>query len=173
MSVLELAKGDRQFAQKAVSKRSLYPFGYGDGGGGPTRAMLESARRMRDLAGVPRVETDTVASFWEKVRTEAAELPVWVGELYLEYHRGTYTTNGPIKRANRKNEQALRAAELWSVAVAELNNDWSAYPATCSTRRGSCFSSTSSTTSFPVPAFTGPTRTPCAITRRSRPRPTR
>ena len=79
-----------------------YPFGYGDGGGGPTRAMLESARRLRDLEGAPRVEIDTVASFWDKVRAEAPDLPVWVGELYLEYHRGTYTTNGPIKRANRQ-----------------------------------------------------------------------
>ena len=80
--------------------------------------MLESARRVADLEGVPRVELDTVASFWEKVRAEAPDLPVWVGELYLEYHRGTYTTNGPIKRANRRNEEALRAAELWSVAAA-------------------------------------------------------
>ena len=51
------------------------------------------------------------------MRAESPDLPVWVGELYLEYHRGTYTTNGPIKRANRRNEQALRAAELWSVAA--------------------------------------------------------
>jgi alpha-mannosidase len=128
MSVGELAKSERQFAQRAVSNHSLYPFGYGDGGGGPTRAMLESGRRLADLEGAPRVEFDTVASFWEKLRDEAAEFPVWVGELYLEYHRGTYTTNGPIKRANRRNEQALRAAELWSVAADPLG-DWSAYPA--------------------------------------------
>jgi alpha-mannosidase len=127
MSVLELAKGERQFKQKSVSKHSLYPYGFGDGGGGPTRAMLESARRMIDLAGVSRVETDTVASFWDKVRAEAPDVPLWVGELYLEYHRGTYTTNGPIKRANRKNEHALRAAELWSVAAAE-HDDWGGYP---------------------------------------------
>ena len=117
MSVGELAKSERQFAQQAVSKHSLYPYGFGDGGGGPTRAMLESAGRLTDLEGAPRVELDTVASFWKKVRAESAELPVWVGELYLEYHRGTYTTNGAIKRANRRNEQALRAAELWSVTA--------------------------------------------------------
>lgn len=129
MSVGELAKGVRQFAQHAESKHSLYPFGFGDGGGGPTRAMLESARRLADLEGAPRVEIDTVASFWEKVRAEPSDLPVWVGELYLEYHRGTYTTNGAIKRANRRNEQALRAAELWSVAAAAPGGDWSAYQA--------------------------------------------
>ena len=127
MSVGELAKAERQFAQRAESKHSVYPYGFGDGGGGPTRAMLESARRVTDLEGAPRVELDTVASFWDKVRVESPDLPVWVGELYLEYHRGTYTTNGPIKRANRRNEQALRAAELWSVAAGA--GDWSGYPA--------------------------------------------
>ena len=62
------------------------------------------------------------------MRAESPDLPVWVGELYLEYHRGTYTTNGPIKRANRRNEQALRAAELWSVAAAKAFA-WDGYPA--------------------------------------------
>jgi len=128
MSVGELTKGERQFAQHAVSKYSLYPFGYGDGGGGPTRAMLEAARRVADLDGVPRVEIGTVASFWATLRAESPELPVWVGELYLEYHRGTYTTNGPIKRANRRNEEALRAAELWAVAAASMDGRWSTYP---------------------------------------------
>ena len=129
MSVAELEKGARQHQERTQSNRSLYPFGHGDGGGGPTRAMLESARRLADLEGAPRVEIDTVASFWEKARAESSDLPVWVGELYLEYHRGTYTTNGPIKRANRRNEQALRAAELWSVAAAGAPEaDWSAYP---------------------------------------------
>jgi len=128
MSVGELKKSERQFAQHAVSKHSLYPFGYGDGGGGPTRAMLESARRVADLDSVPRVEIGTVASFWESLHAESAELPVWVGELYLEYHRGTYTTNGAIKRANRRNEEALRAAELWAVAAASMYGQWSTYP---------------------------------------------
>jgi alpha-mannosidase len=128
MTIGELAKGEGQFVQQAVSKHSLYPFGYGDGGGGPTRAMVEAARRLPDLEGAPRVQLGTVASFWDAVRAEDAEYPVWVGELYLEYHRGTYTTNGPIKRANRRNEQALRAAELWAVAAGGLRADWSAYP---------------------------------------------
>jgi hypothetical protein len=91
--------------------------------------MVEAARRFADLDGMPRVEFDTVASFWNKLRAESPDVPVWVGELYLEFHRGTYTTNGPIKRANRRNEQALRAAELWSVAACAGAGDWSAYPA--------------------------------------------
>jgi len=129
MSAADLAKGERQFAQHAESQHYLYPYGYGDGGGGPNRAMVEAARRFADLDGMPRVELDTVASFWNKLRAESPDVPVWVGELYLEYHRGTYTTNGPIKRANRRNEQALRAAELWSVAGCAGAGDWSAYPA--------------------------------------------
>ena len=129
MSAADLAKGERQFAQHAESQHYLYPYGYGDGGGGPNRAMVEAARRFADLDGLPRVELDTVASFWEKLRAESPDVPVWVGELYLEFHRGTYTTNGPIKRGNRRNEQALRAAELWSVGACAGAGDWSAYPA--------------------------------------------
>ncbi len=127
MTVAELVKGVHQFSEHGRSAWSLYPFGYGDGGGGPTRSMLESARRLADLEGAPRVQLDTVASFWEKVRAESSDLPVWVGELYLERHRATYTTNGPIKRANRRNEEALRAAELWSTAAFAISG-WDHYP---------------------------------------------
>ena len=127
MSVGELVSSVRGFAEHGHSERSLYPFGYGDGGGGPTRAMLESARRLADLEGAPRVELDTVSSFFTKAQAQASDLPVWVGELYLERHRGTYTTNGEIKRANRRGEEALRAAELWSAAAA-AGNGWGRYP---------------------------------------------
>ncbi|HMC51532.1 MAG TPA: glycoside hydrolase family 38 C-terminal domain-containing protein, partial [Acidimicrobiales bacterium] len=130
MSVGELVRSVRAFAEHGLSERSLYPFGYGDGGGGPTRAMLEAARRLADLEGAPRVELDTVSSFFPKAQAEATDLPVWVGELYLERHRGTYTTNGEIKRANRRGEEALRAAELWSAAAVALSDgDWARYPA--------------------------------------------
>ncbi|HMC43291.1 MAG TPA: glycoside hydrolase family 38 C-terminal domain-containing protein, partial [Acidimicrobiales bacterium] len=128
MSVGELVRSVHGFAEHGRSERSLYPFGYGNGGGGPTRAMLESARRLADLEGVPRVEMDTVSSFFTKAQAEATDLPVWVGELYLERHRGTYTTNGEIKRANRRAEEALRAAEMWSAAVAAAAGDWALYP---------------------------------------------
>lgn len=108
--------------------RSLYPFGYGDGGGGPTREMLEHAERMKDLEGLPPVELETVASFLDKARAESADLGVWVGELYLETHRGTYTSQAAVKRGNRRGEEALRAAELWSVALAARTGDWDGYP---------------------------------------------
>ena len=174
MSVGELAKGERQFAQQAVSKHSLYPFGYGDGGGGPTRAMLESARRLADLEGAPRVEIDTVASFWEKVRAEAAELP-GVGRRALPRVPPRHVHD---QRSDQAGQPAQRAGAARGRAVVGRGRDASPaatgarIPPTRSTRRGSCCCSTSSTTSSRVRASTGPTKTASAITRRSRPSPT-
>ena len=116
-SVTELTNSMRNYADHGRLDRSLYPFGYGDGGGGPTRQMLERARRLADVEGLPRVEIATVAAFLQKAHEEATDLATWVGELYLEAHRATYTTHADVKRANRRGEEALRAAELWSVAA--------------------------------------------------------
>ncbi|HEY3811249.1 MAG TPA: glycoside hydrolase family 38 C-terminal domain-containing protein [Acidimicrobiales bacterium] len=116
-SVRELADSQTHFRNHGRGDRSLYPFGYGDGGGGPTAAMLESARRLKDLEGLPRVEMGTVAAFLDEVRAGADGLATWVGELYLEKHRGTLTTHADVKRANRRGEEALRAAEMWTVAA--------------------------------------------------------
>ena len=118
-SVTQLQHGAASFAEKALADRSLYLYGWGDGGGGPTEDMLERARRVADLEGLPRVELTGARAGFEALEAEvpAEDLPVWVGELYLEMHRGTYTTHGEVKRANRKQELALRDAELWSVAA--------------------------------------------------------
>ena len=128
-SVGELANSERNYADHGRFDRSLYPFGYGDGGGGPTRHMLERARRLASVAGLPRVEVGTVGSFLQKASDEAKDLATWVGELYLEAHRATYTTHADVKEANRRGEEALRAAELWSVAAGrdqrlELEGAW-------------------------------------------------
>uniref|UniRef100_UPI0008499EC6 alpha-mannosidase n=1 Tax=Actinacidiphila rubida TaxID=310780 RepID=UPI0008499EC6 len=114
----ELAHAEANFAEKGAATRSLAPFGYGDGGGGPTRDMLERARRLRDLEGSPRVEVAGPAAFFDAARAEYERLPVWRGELYLENHRGTYTSQARTKRGNRRAEALLREAELWSVAAA-------------------------------------------------------
>ena len=74
------------------SAHSLLLFGYGDGGGGPTREMLETLRRARDLQGLPRTKMRTSDEFFDALEAEPGERPVVVGELYFEYHRGTYTT---------------------------------------------------------------------------------
>ena len=123
----ELVGSVEAFNDHGVSDRSLYPFGYGDGGGGPTREMLEAARRMVDLDGLPKVELGTVGDFLDAARSEAGDLSVWVGELYLEFHRGTYTTHADVKAGNRRGEEALREAEMWATCAA-ATRDWSDYP---------------------------------------------
>jgi alpha-mannosidase len=124
MSVAELRASERRFAQHAVSQRSLYPFGHGDGGGGATAEMLESARRLADTDGSPRIHHESAIEFFQKATAEAGELPVWSGELYAEFHRGTYTTQGRTKRNNRKCEQLLAATELWCSVAALAGADY-------------------------------------------------
>ncbi|MFI0235313.1 alpha-mannosidase [Streptomyces sp. NPDC016845] len=124
----ELAHAERNFAEKGGASRSLVPFGWGDGGGGPTREMLEKARRLRSLEGSPRVEIEKPSAFFEAAYAEyGAKAPVWSGELYLEMHRATYTTQAKTKQGNRRSEHALREAELWCTAAA-LRDPSYAYP---------------------------------------------
>lgn len=91
------------------------PFGYGDGGAGPTRDDMELIRRERDLQGVPRLRYETPGEMFERRTRE--KLPVYRGELYFACHRGTYTTQGAVKRGNRRAEQAMRAYELWAACA--------------------------------------------------------
>ncbi|MCX4965587.1 glycosyl hydrolase-related protein [Streptomyces sp. NBC_00654] len=115
----ELAHAERNFAEKGRATRSLVPFGWGDGGGGPTREMLEKARRLRDLEGSPRVAIERPSAFFAAAEEEyGAQAPVWSGELYLELHRATYTTQAKTKQGNRRSEHLLREAELWATAAA-------------------------------------------------------
>ncbi|MFC1434923.1 alpha-mannosidase [Streptacidiphilus sp. N1-3] len=117
----ELARAVRTFSDKGLATRSLLPFGYGDGGGGPTREMLERARRVRDLEGSPRVAVEAPAAFFAAAEAEyGAAAPVWSGEMYLELHRATYTTQAATKRGNRRSEHLLREAELWAATAAVL-----------------------------------------------------
>ncbi|MDQ1395184.1 MAG: alpha-mannosidase [Acidimicrobiaceae bacterium] len=114
MSMAELGHAAKNFRDHGRSSHQLYLYGYGDGGGGPTRGMLERAHRLRDLEGAPRVTLETAADFWDQATAEAHDLATWAGELYFEYHRGTYTTQAEGKRNNRQLELLLREAELWS-----------------------------------------------------------
>lgn len=128
VTVDEIAKSVERKKDHGATERSLYPFGFGDGGGGPNRYMLEFARRLGDIDGLPRTEIGTVDGFLDDVLASADDLGVWVGELYLEYHRGTYTTQAATKLGNRRGEQALREAEMWSVAACVASGVWSTYP---------------------------------------------
>lgn len=106
----------------------LLSYGWGDGGGGPTRKMLENLKVMERFPATPKVKTGTVKQFFKDLEQQVGKnLPVWNGELYLEYHRGTYTTQAKIKRANRKSEFLLHNAEFLAV-YADLINGNSAYP---------------------------------------------
>jgi alpha-mannosidase len=125
ISGAELAHAAHNFAEKGAASRSLLPFGWGDGGGGPTREMLARAARLRDLDGSPRVEIESPSAFFAKAEADYPNPPVWVGELYLELHRGTYTSQARTKRGNRRCEHLLREAELWcATAAARVGADY-------------------------------------------------
>ena len=118
------------FQQKELHNDLLMAYGYGDGGGGPTREMLENIAIMGDFPGLPRVQQSSVKAFFERIAPLGASrmMPVWNGELYLEYHRGTYTTQARNKRANRKSEFLLHDAEFLACQAALLD-PYYAYPA--------------------------------------------
>lgn len=114
LSPSQLAHASRNFADAGKATRSLVPFGYGDGGGGPTREMLSLAHREANLEGMPRVTMEPPAAFFQAAEAEYADPPVWSGELYLELHRGVLTSQAKVKAGNRRSEHLLREAELWA-----------------------------------------------------------
>jgi alpha-mannosidase len=117
------------FQQKEHQQVLLMAFGYGDGGGGPTREMLENIRAMNDFPGLPQMRNGSVVDFYRRLEAQAgSELPTWNGELYLELHRGTYTTQSRNKRANRKSEFLLHDAEFLA-SLASVTNPTYSYPA--------------------------------------------
>ena len=119
----ELLKSVRNFKEHDRASRSLLIYGWGDGGGGPSIEMLEKARRLRDFDGLPRLEPEKALKFFDKAREDADDLPVWTGELYLELHRGTYTSQARNKRENRQCEFLLRDAELFDALTFVLAPD--------------------------------------------------
>ncbi|MFE7133285.1 alpha-mannosidase, partial [Streptomyces sp. NPDC057638] len=119
----QMAHAVRNFQEKGRATLSLAPFGHGDGGGGPTREMLERARRLADLEGSARVRIEHPDAFFEAARAEYPDAPVWSGELYLELHRATYTSQARTKRGNRRSEHLLREAELWAATAALATAD--------------------------------------------------
>ncbi|MGW0531084.1 alpha-mannosidase [Streptomyces sp. NPDC003032] len=114
----EIAHAARNFKDKGVARHSLAPTGWGDGGGGTTREMIAKAARMRNLEGSATVRWETPEQFFEKAEAEYPNAPVWVGELYLELHRATLTSQAGTKQGNRRSEHLLREAELWAATAA-------------------------------------------------------
>jgi len=129
LSARDLAHAERNYRDHGRGTTSLVPFGYGDGGGGPTREMLAAAHRTADLEGSPKVRVGSAESFFAKAEEEYSALPVWVGEMYLELHRGTYTSQAQTKRGNRRSEHLLREAELWCATATVRTGGSFTYPA--------------------------------------------
>lgn len=115
--------GWKRYQQKHLNNEVLMSFGHGDGGGGPTRDMLENQRRLsRGIPGCPRTEMSTAGEFFRKLEADVKEskyLPRWSGELYLEYHRGTYTSMARNKKYNRRSEFAWQNVE-WLASLTDL-----------------------------------------------------
>ncbi|MFJ2661792.1 alpha-mannosidase [Arthrobacter koreensis] len=114
----ELARAQRQFREKGATNLSLVPFGWGDGGGGPTREMLAAAHRTASLEGSPQVRLSSPQEFFTQAEEDYGQPPVWSGEMYLQFHRGTYTSQARTKRGNRRSEALLKEAELWAASAA-------------------------------------------------------
>lgn len=118
LSGAQLAHASKNFQDKGRSSTSLVPYGWGDGGGGPTREMILQARRTADLEGSSKVRIEAPRDYFERAEAEHESPSVWTGELYLELHRGTFTSVTGVKRGNRRSEHLLREAELWCATAA-------------------------------------------------------
>jgi alpha-mannosidase len=101
----------KNFKGKRHHDTSLYSIGWGDGGGGPTQEMLERYERIKDFPALPKLEFGMIEDHFRGIEQKNLELPVWVGEQYLELHRGTYTTQAKIKWFHRRLEHVLVEAE--------------------------------------------------------------
>jgi len=110
-----LVPAQTHFKEKDFIDEFISLFGVGDGGGGPKPENIELGRRMADLENSPRVSFGTAINFFDRLTNHGKDVDTWVGELYLELHRGTLTTQALVKKQNRKLEWKLRAVEmLWS-----------------------------------------------------------
>ncbi len=118
MTVEQLTFSSARHRQAGIFPDLLLPQGYGDGGGGPTEAMCERARRLADLAQTPTVRWGTAEGYFGRMREHADQLPVFDGELYLERHQGIFTSQARAKLAYREAETALQLHEAVRVACA-------------------------------------------------------
>ena len=107
---LDLLGTWRNFEGKRRHPETIFSFGWGDGGGGPTEEMLENFSRLKGFPAMPRLRMAMVEDFFE--RLPKTGLPRWTGELYLELHRGTLTSQAKVKKLNREAEHRLLEAEV-------------------------------------------------------------
>ena len=121
----------KRYQQKDLNRDLLFDFGYGDGGGGPTQEMIDYGRRLKaGIPGCPSLKFAKVNEFYAQLDKEVSDqphLPEWLGEMYLEFHRGTYTSQAKTKKNNRKSEQLYHDAENLSSFACLLGSGLS-YP---------------------------------------------
>ena len=114
----------KRYSQKYLNEEVLCSFGFGDGGGGPTKQELENQRRLAaGIPGMPRTKMSTAKEFFTTLDNNVRDkkyLPSWVGELYLEYHRGTYTSMARNKKYNRQSEFAYQNEEMYAMLDSQL-----------------------------------------------------
>lgn len=113
--------------QADVHPEYLLPTGYGDGGGGPTEEMCEAARRLNSLPGMPAIGWGQPEEFFERLEKVRDRLPTYQGECYLEFHRGTFTSHGRLKKVFRHLEKAMQVAEAVAAATGktwEMEHAW-------------------------------------------------
>lgn len=120
--------GWERYQNKDINNDILISYGFGDGGGGPTRTMLEISKRMeKGIKGIPKVRQESSRTYFEELEERVKDnkrLPAWVGELYFEYHRGTYTSMARNKRSNRKAEYRMMDLELLSVLAKKYGKEY-------------------------------------------------
>lgn len=114
---------------KDLSRNAILLYGYSDGGGGPTREMVARIRRDHDLAGAPSIDFGTPDELFDRVRHDIVdeapdETPVFKGELYLELHRATLTSQQEMKRGCRREENLLRTTEYLCAAASVFNPEY-------------------------------------------------
>jgi len=114
MSVEQIQRSVTNNDENDIVDEGAYLFGWGDGGGGPTREMIERKEVIDDVGSLPDISFGSLQDFFDRLSESREELPDWTGELYLEKHRGTLTTQAQTKQNNRTGEFALREAEIWS-----------------------------------------------------------
>jgi alpha-mannosidase len=125
-NVQEVLYTQQNYKDLDRSREAYLLFGYGDGGGGPTRGMLEQLRRMKNVDGLPKVNMRGPNEFFKRLEKDGQGFTTWVGELYFELHRGTYTTQANNKKYNRLSEFMLHDVEFLSAIAHAVNGQ--AYP---------------------------------------------
>ncbi|WP_407267948.1 alpha-mannosidase [Radiobacillus sp. PE A8.2] len=120
-----------RYQDKNINQDLLLAYGYGDGGGGVNREMLEMRRRLEDMPGLPKVVTSRSDDYFEELKETVNKtdqyVHTWDGELYLELHRGTYTSQAFIKQVNRELELLSRQVEWLGVLTSVQQLNWSSY----------------------------------------------